>query len=499
MNEFYLLGQYDTHNGSGISSLIWQVAFGLTLPVAGWLADTHTGRYKVIRGSVWIMWIATVLTVISSVIAQLAHDFVSVDKNVQLVLIVFMAVGFGAYQANIIQFGMDQLYDALSTEIQSFIVWYVWTVLSGGIIVDVISACLSQHYMMIRLLYVSANLSLALILLLCCNQNLIKEPVKHNNSFKTVYKIIKYAVRNKYPRQRSAFTYCEDELPSRIDFGKRKYGGPFTTEQVEDVKTFLRVLPVIVVGGALVGGVIASNYLRNKLSEMLLMHSEVELNSKMSVIECYREASFTHTLYYSTIVLIVLHEILLYPIFYRCYPRLESLQKAFIGMLLQLVRILILMAYEIVVQRNYLTVHYNTTTAPCLFSPYQETLKTSLNYYWMAIPDFIVSISYAMLYIGSVEYFSAQVPYFMKSLTVGITYSSLFLSGTVWLVLSIPFKTHNLSYNWGANCGFWYGLLLTIVEATICTILIILTKWYKKRRRQDVLPNEHIFAERYYS
>ena len=319
------------------------------------------------------MWIATAVAVISSVTAQLlvAREFNIIDKNFQLVLIIFMAIGFGGYQANIIQFGMDQLYDALSTEIQSSIVWYVWTVLlSAGIIVDVISACLSQKYWMIKPLFVSANLSLALILLHCCNQWLIKEPVKHKNSFK-------------YPRQRSAFTYFEDELPSRIDFGKSKYGGPFTTEQVEDVKTFLRVLPVAVVGGALIGGVIASNYLRNKLSEMLLNHSEAVSNSKLSVIECYREAGFTHTLYYSAIILIVLHEILLYLLLYRCCPRLESLQKAFIAMLLQLVRILILMAYEIVFQRNYFIV-YNAT-APCLFSPHQETLKTSSNYYWMAI------------------------------------------------------------------------------------------------------------------
>ena len=146
MNEYYLLSQYDSHDESGIESLIWQVAFGLSLPVAGWLADTHAGRYKVIRISVWIMWIATALAVISSVIAQLvlAHEFNNIDKTVRLVLIVFMAIGFGGYQANIIQFGMDQLYDALSTEIQSFIVWYVCTVLSAGIIVDVISACLSQ-------------------------------------------------------------------------------------------------------------------------------------------------------------------------------------------------------------------------------------------------------------------------------------------------------------------------------------------------------------------
>ena len=37
--------------------------------------------------------------------------------------------------------------------------------------------------------------------------------------------------------------------PGRIDFAKEKYGGPFTTEQVEDVKTFFRVLAILVVVG----------------------------------------------------------------------------------------------------------------------------------------------------------------------------------------------------------------------------------------------------------
>ena len=30
----------------------------------------------------------------------------------------------------------------------------------------------------------------------------------------------------------STFIYCEDELPSCLDLGKHKYGGPFTTEQL---------------------------------------------------------------------------------------------------------------------------------------------------------------------------------------------------------------------------------------------------------------------------
>ena len=56
------------------------------------------------------------------------------------------------------------------------------------------------------------------------------------------YSVVRYAIKHKHPECRSTFTYCEDEPPSRMDFGKSKYGGPCTTEQVEDVKTFLRLI-----------------------------------------------------------------------------------------------------------------------------------------------------------------------------------------------------------------------------------------------------------------
>ena len=67
------------------------------------------------------------------------------------------------------------------------------------------------------------------------------------NPYKLVYKVIKFAKDHTNPIRRSAFTYYEDELPSRLDLGKEKYGGPFTTEQVEDVKVFLGILRVILI------------------------------------------------------------------------------------------------------------------------------------------------------------------------------------------------------------------------------------------------------------
>ena len=42
-----------------------------------------------------------------------------------------------------------------------------------------------------------------------------------------------------FPVHRSTFTYCEDDIPTGLDLGKNKYGGPFTTKQVEDVLKIL--------------------------------------------------------------------------------------------------------------------------------------------------------------------------------------------------------------------------------------------------------------------
>ena len=59
---------------------------------------------------------------------------------------------------------------------------------------------------------------------------------------KLIYQVLKYAWKHKCPENRSAFTYWEEDIPPRIDLGKSKYGGPFTTEEVEDTKTFLSIL-----------------------------------------------------------------------------------------------------------------------------------------------------------------------------------------------------------------------------------------------------------------
>ena len=221
------------------------------MPIAGWPADVYCGRYKEleIHCGLWIMWIASMLATLSSVVEQLVSSYNSEkSKIVAVILFSFQVVGLASFQANILQFGLDQLYDVSTDEIISFIHWFFWTYcfgqVCGNILTSRVTTCLGRRYEALVQCGIRICLTITLSMSFLLNYILIKEPVKQN-AYKQVFKVIKYAIKNKHPRCRSAFTYCEDELPSRIDFGKSKYGGPFTTEQVEDVKTFIRLIVVI--------------------------------------------------------------------------------------------------------------------------------------------------------------------------------------------------------------------------------------------------------------
>ena len=62
------------------------------------------------------------------------------------------------------------------------------------------------------------------------------------NPYKLVYKITRLARQHKVPVQRSAFTYSEDEIPTGLDLAITKYGGLYSTEEIENAKAFYGIL-----------------------------------------------------------------------------------------------------------------------------------------------------------------------------------------------------------------------------------------------------------------
>ena len=223
----------------------------LLYPLMGWLADVHFGRFKVIRTSLWLLLIGYCLIFVTFLIKYFFETETGkyiVHAAIFPLSFLIINTGLAAFQANIIPFGLDQMPEASTEELSAFIHWYYGSrnIMAG---ITPLFACFVTNFnlttMTISLCEV-ACIILALLLFYYLKHILIIEP-KSVNPFKLVYSVLRFAAKHKVPLFRSAFTYWEDNIPARIDLGKKKYGGPFSNEEVEDVKTFIKTMGVLFV------------------------------------------------------------------------------------------------------------------------------------------------------------------------------------------------------------------------------------------------------------
>ena len=212
------------------------------------------GRYKLISYLLRTLWILSAIASIISIIEEILPVAETILLTVQLLMTVIPGLWFlGAFIASVVPFGIDQITGGSAANISAFIQWVSWTFFSGlatssitgSILYDCTGLQANEVSTILSLLSVLV-ISVGLILDFCFHHELVKEPVTVN-PVSLIIKVLKYAAKHKYPVQRSAFTYCKNEQPTRLDYGKSKYGGPSTTEQVENVKTFWRILLLILV------------------------------------------------------------------------------------------------------------------------------------------------------------------------------------------------------------------------------------------------------------
>ena len=176
--------------------------------------------------------------------------------------IILTLLSLGLFEANAIQFGMDQLLESSSDQLSSFIHWYYWSSYAGHFVLSLLTAVMiilqtncivaeTSNYPAIYSIQVYLTFCIVLLQLILAvvglsvliryKKRLTIEKPGHN-PLVLIYKVLKYAWKHTFPENRSAFTYWENDIPPRIDLGKNKYGGPFTTEEVEDTKSFFHIL-----------------------------------------------------------------------------------------------------------------------------------------------------------------------------------------------------------------------------------------------------------------
>ena len=241
-------------------------------PLAGFLADTKYGRFKMIIKSSQILLLSFFMGIILCGLI-LPGLFLSLNTDNYVLIIflwcllgitlcplyIFIIASLVMFNANIIQFGVDQIQDSPADHQSLFIHWYVWSYYLGDFLTRIISSNTlitysdkaSFMYLIVLLLPVAVGFILIFILVMIVHykKHWFIIDTARTNPYKLVYRVTKFACQHKVPICRSAFTYCEDDIPSGLDLGKSKYGGPFTTEEVENVKAFYGIINIIIALG----------------------------------------------------------------------------------------------------------------------------------------------------------------------------------------------------------------------------------------------------------
>ena len=356
---FYVNLLSGNDNGIVISSI--GISYGasallfLFYPLAGYLADVRWGRYKAVvnglsftlYGIVMMIFLAGLATTGSIPILIRDPDYSSLNTTqsittIMLVVVFGLPVLFGlvlsccgliAFNANVIQFGTDQLHmhDASTDEYVLYIHWYLWTINVGLFLFRLPFTNIIGTSMIYILL------SLILLGITLCIQK--RKPKWFSvdsgsrNPYRLVFKVLKYAVNHRNPIRRSAFTFCEDELPSRFDLGKEKYGGPFTMEQVENVKAFLGIVILLLTTGP----IFAADIAINAILPILVTNSELDFDDKYGI---YSSGCLTPLL---IVVMIPLYLGLIRPFIHDYIPGI--LKRMGLGMMLLLISAMVYAHY----------------------------------------------------------------------------------------------------------------------------------------------------------
>ena len=490
-------------------------------PLSGFIADVCCGRLKTVVVSLiflvscWIV-VLVALSVLASIskpeISSLGHN-----QGLVVIILVFISVfafiiGLAGYQANFIQLGLDQLFEAPSQYLVLFIHYATWAFRLGSLhfLINILILNCVNNQIKIALGIIQVLIPVVLVILLLISywkRRWFHSEPGHQNPYKTVYKVIKFAKSHKYPLQRSAFTHCDNRIPSRLDFAKERFGGPFTTEQVENVKTFLRILLILFAVGPVFALEVPASFLIAPLFGMHLHHYSMK-----KVEYCRGKALLEHLM--QTVGVLVLPTMIVFPVCSFSLVSLlrKKLLKLFMrigaGILICLFGVLSLLITDIFGHAQNISNPYNHSQ--CVFQVTLSHNKSvtiySLHMHWGVLipPSLLLGIGPLLVIATTLEFISAQSPQSMKGLLVGVFFA---IRGLFQFLNSIIIIPLSLKQPWASremidhppvtNCGFVY-LVLTSVTGLIGLILFSLAaKKYKYRTRDEGMFRQHDVEEVY--
>ena len=496
---------------SASSKVIFKLAL-IFFPLGGILGDVYWGRYKAVVSGLVVTAVSMVIGTAGSLLWAKEdwirdpniHRLVAIPVVATLILCIF---GFALVTSNTIQFGLDQLIEKPSESLGVFVHWAVWAGKLGMLIVSILHAstyCPKGEAEVVITWFVHAVSILFLLLLIlfliiayCTRRYFNRDRVKYN-PYKMIFRVLNFARKNKYPvGPVSAFAHCYDYRPSRLDYAKERYGGPFTTSDVEDVKAFKNVFLVLLALGPIYTlDIPAESIIFSKLSTHIgdgFLSQICEGRFKMGTITPL-----------ANVILFPLYMWLVYSVF-RKKP-IKIFHRLTLGLVFFIVSVVMMLVIDLA---GHATLDAQNQTQPMCMFVQDESFSETLNIHWIVliIPGVAKGFSDHIIMATSFEFISAQSPHTMQGVLVGSTFA---LQGIFYALGGFALVPFTLKRIWVdgylgqhlpvISCGFGYYLVCITVAMIGFISFIIAVKRYKYRRRDEEPYSqacvEEIFARR---
>ena len=485
-------------------------------PIAGYLGDLKCTRFRLIKCGIFFIIAATAIGVTAILPVFIAiYNGLSLSTlfwysiSSSLLAMVMYTLGYMAFTANFIQFSADQLRDAPTRCCVLFLHMLLWTnSLSKTVAISAFIQHTNQTVAILSLrpllrttqFHIYTLLASLLLILLSSIIILLVAQWKHKwfvtdkirgNPYKLLFKVLLFALKHKSPIRRSAFTFCEDELPSRIDFSKRRYGGPYSTDQVEDVKVLLNILKILFSLGPVF-------FLENA--------SDIVSTSRHIQIQYFKlhlkSSILSPDLLSSVIIVLTLptHVFLIKPLWERYAPTLvlNFFKRIGFSIFTLIIFFLVYLLYDGIAY-DYGS-NYNSVFEYCTTTNSSAVLNWNIVHiprgYLLIIRTFLSALSHMLLYISVWEFILSQSPQNMKGLLFGLLFSIRACFRLLSIILLVPFVI-----NWRAtiiSCRTGYNILCISVGIATLMLYGVCAKKYKYCKRDDIC-NVYKFAEDYYS
>ena len=508
---------------NGIYSIIAVVS-----PVIGLLTDIKISRHKAVVRTSYAIFVEVLVMPIITAAFLAPYLLVKSAHKWMLGFSAFcegaMSITFIVFLINAFQFGMDQLQDGSTEDLLLYIHWYVWIQYVCALL-----SCITWNLVFYDVMFrfidipkfagmgvttlIFISILTLLIVSLCVMKRkkawfLLEPPVP--NPYKLVYGVVKFACQHKVPLRRSAFTYCEDEAPSRLDLGKTKYGGPFTMRQVEDVKAFLGILKVLLV---LCPVFLLQTVMKSTLPAFA-RHGNIFLtimyqNGSARPRQIYIEGFFRHTII-SNGLLSPMLVVVCIPLYLWCVrPRIlyhipGFFKRIGVGMFLIILSLLCALVMDVVVHMQ------KVEDAHCMFVSYtKHFMRYKIvsdypdsplfqNVYFLVSQYTLSALVDMLLDIAVLEFICSQSPYSMKGLVFGLLFSLKSFFQAVAVILVVPYGRYWPTSNYALHCGSGFYLVNILLAVLTLCLFSYVAKRYKYRIVNE--PScEYQYAEDYYS